>query len=119
MAVNKTSPRTFLSKCYLAASLDLPIDVFMRPSLLWFSAFSAVLAGMGRTIFNERESTPKIVNCSDSNLMFFLSLANAHPFAVQDESTKKTQDLNPERKEGSIPIMLLWGITGAASIYDF
>ena len=36
----------------------------------------------------------------------------AHPFAVQDKSTRKIQDLNPECKEGSIPIMLLWGITG-------
>ena len=36
----------------------------------------------------------------------------ANPFAVQDKFTQKTQDLNPECKEGSIPIMLLWGITG-------
>ena len=31
-------------------TLDLTIDVFMGPSLLWFSAFSAVLAGLGRTL---------------------------------------------------------------------
>jgi len=37
----------------------------------------------------------------------------AHPFAVQDKSTRKTQDLNPECDEGSIPIGLLWGITGS------
>ena len=39
-------------------------------------AFSAVLAGVGRTPLNEKKSTPKIVNRPDSNLMFFLSLAN-------------------------------------------
>ena len=40
----------------------------------------------------------------------------AHPFAVQDKFTQKTQDLNPECKEGSIPIMLLWDITGDGGI---
>ena len=33
----------------------------------------------------------------------------AHSFAVQDEFTQKTQDLNPECKEDSNPIMQ-WGI---------
>ena len=36
----------------------------------------------------------------------------AHPFAVQDKFTRKTQDLNPECKEGSIPIMLLGVLLG-------
>ena len=38
----------------------------------------------------------------------------AHPFAVQDKFTRKTQDLNPECKEGSIPIMLLGVLLGHA-----
>ena len=56
---------------------------------------------------NERESTPKIVNHLDSNLMFFLSLANGSP-AIQDKFNRKTQDLNPECKEGSIHILALF-----------
>ena len=57
---------------------------------------------------NERASTLKIVNRPDSNLMFFFHWQMAHPFAVQDKFTRKTQDLNPECKEGSIQIMQLW-----------
>ena len=38
----------------------------------------------------------------------------AHPFAVQDKFTQKTEDLNPECEEGSIPIMLLGVLPGSA-----
>ena len=44
--------------------------------------------------------------------MYFFHWQMAHPFAVQDKSTRKTQDLNPECKEGSIPIMLLGVLLG-------
>ena len=36
----------------------------------------------------------------------------AHPFSVQDKFTRKTQDLNPECKEGSFPIMLMGVLLG-------
>ena len=37
----------------------------------------------------------------------------AHPFAVQDKFTQKTQDLSLECKEGSCPIMLLGVLLGS------
>ena len=38
----------------------------------------------------------------------------AHQFAEHDKYTQKIQDLNPECKEGSIPIMLLGVLLGHA-----
>ena len=72
----------------------------MGPSLLWFFAFSAVFAGVGRT-------------------RFFFHLQMDHTFAVQDKFTRKTQDLNPECKEGSILIMQLGVLLGllTATLY--
>ena len=43
----------------------------------------------------------------------------SQPFAVQDEFARKTRDLNPEFKEGSIPIMQsAVGITGDMTKID-
>ena len=80
---------------------DLPTFAFMGPSLLWFSAILAVLAGMGRTLkkYPEDHQSPRF----EPNVFFF-HWQITQPFAVQEEFTQKTQDLNPECKD-SIPIM--------------
>ena len=74
-------------------SPDLPIIAFMGPSLLWFSAISAVLAGVG---------PPKIVSNHNSRPNVFLSRFSDHdpgfcfhwqiiqPFGDQDYFTGKT-----------------------------
>ena len=55
-------------------------------------------------------------------LMFFFQCQIAQTFVVQDEFTQKTQDLNPECKEGSTPIMqlgirlALWLLYGHTSL---
>ena len=59
------------------------------------------------TFVNERKSTLKIVNHPDLGLMFLFHWQIAQSFAVQDDFTQKNQDLNPECKESSIPIMQL------------
>ena len=68
----------------------------------------AVLVDMGHTPQNKRKSTPKRWYSSglEPNVFFF-HWQITQAFAVQDEFTQKTQDLNPECKEGSIPMMQL------------
>ena len=41
---------TIFAESLFVYAPDLPTVVFMGPSLLWFSAFLAVLAGVGRTL---------------------------------------------------------------------
>ena len=60
-------------------SPDLPTVVFIGPSLLWFSASWQFWQAWAAPFVNERESTPKIANPSDSNLIILLSLANGSP----------------------------------------
>ena len=62
---------------------------------------------MAEPFANEKKSTPKIIIRPDSNLFFFFHWQMAQPYAIQDKFTPKTQDLNPEGKECSIPIMQL------------
>ena len=48
---------------------------------------------------------------------FFFHWQMAYPCAVKDKFIRKTQDLNPERKEGNISIMLLGVLLGAYSFW--
>ena len=83
----------------------------MGPSLPWFSAFLAVLAGVGRTppeshlkpqsyfltfSFIGKSLSDLLFKISNHNpsLMFFFHLKIAQLFAVQDKFTQKTQDWN-------------------------
>jgi len=65
------------------------------------------LGSFGRRWPHSPKSTLKSINCQYLGLTFFFHRQIAIPFAVQDEFEKKNQDLNPECKEVSSPIMEL------------
>ena len=78
---------------------------------------SCLHGSFGRRGPQTQQKIPKIINCLDSNLMFFLHWQIAQPFAVQDEFTRKTQDLNPECIEDLSPIMQLGVKLGIEQIF--
>ena len=106
-------------------ALNLYLNTFLDPQLwsgimprityscifgtfsLWFSVFFAVLADVGHTICQRKKKYPKDCQSPGFEPNVFSFIGKLLRFAVQDEFTQKTQDLNPGCKEGSIPIMQL------------
>ena len=79
----------------------LPTVVFMEPFLLWLSAFSAVLAGLGRTPPEGKKKYPEdcLLPGFEPNVFSFIGKLLSHlRFKILPEKL---------RKEGSIPIMQL------------
>jgi len=105
-------PRFFYLPLPFGNTPDLSTVVFMGPSLPLFSAFSAVLAGMGCTLCQSKKKYPEDCQSSRFEPNVFSFIGKWLSYLRFKIFTQKSQDLNPECKEGSISIMQLGVLTG-------